>query len=76
MKSENDSGLIDKIQEVIFATWTAGVKSKRTDDPDYDFIAMSNQPWYAAFDSEESSISRLLVARIFEQMIRSGWMVS
>ena len=76
LKSERTSSLVEAIHAIVIECWLSGVKSKNTEDPDFDLIKVAGNPWNFSFRSEESSVARLMVARIFEEMLARGWRVS
>ena len=75
LKSEG-SPIPPLIQQTVMSTWSPGVTHVDTFNQDYDLFDIAGSPWKCLFRTNESSYTRLTVARIFEQMLTLGWMVS
>ena len=75
LKAETASSISALIQQVVICTWPNGL-TVETAGTDFDVLNLANGPWMCSFDSYESALSRLLVARIIEQMLVRGWRVS
>ena len=75
LKSESTSSVSTMIQEVVRCTMSHGILSADSSNDDYDILEIGGSPWKCFFETAESGQTRLLVARILEQMLARGWMV-
>ena len=75
MKSDPVSAISSLIDQVVRCSWPLGVAPLNTSAADFDLVELLDAPWICHFDVPEGALSRLVVGRIFEQMLIRGWMV-